>query len=53
MKQKDIPEKCKTCLHMKAWNLRMDGDHDFACRKKPPRAVGKPDCDKYERYDDD
>ena len=48
MKVKEIPRPCDTCINMRAWNLHMNGDHDFTCIKKPPSKYGDPECDKYE-----
>ena len=39
MKRKDI------------YNLHMNGDHDYACIKKPPSQIGRPDCDKRVTYE--
>lgn len=47
MKAKEIPYPCVCCLHMKAWNLHMNGDHDYACCKKPRPKWGEPECDKF------
>ena len=46
MKKDEIPYPCNKCVHMKPWNLRMNGDHDYACLKKPPSKYGDPECDK-------
>lgn len=47
MKAKEIPYPCVYCLHMKPWNLHMNGDHDYACGKKPRPKWGDPECDKF------
>ena len=47
MKAKEIPRPCNTCMHMKAWNMNMSGDHDFSCSKKPRPKWGDPECDKF------
>ena len=47
MKAKEIPRPCNTCMHMKAWNMNMSGDHDFSCSKKPSSKYGCLECDKY------
>ena len=48
MKREEIPEKCRSCHHMKAWHLRMDGNHEYTCFRLPDSMVGNPDCDMYE-----
>lgn len=48
MKRDQIPYPCNNCYNMRAWNLRMNGDHDYDCRKKPPSKYGDPECDKLE-----
>ena len=47
MKANEIPYPCVYCLYMKPWNLHMNGDHDYACGKKPRSKWGEPECDKF------
>ncbi len=46
MKKDEIPYPCNKCENMKPWNLRINGDHDYACPKKPSSKYGDPECDK-------
>lgn len=48
MKAKDVPYPCNNCFNMKTCCLHMNGDHDYACIKKPPSKYGDPECDKLE-----
>lgn len=48
MKAKDIPYPCRNCNNMRARYLHMNGEHDFACIKKPQSEYGNPECDKLE-----
>ena len=48
MKREEIPEKCRSCYHMKAWHIRMDGNHDYTCWRLPDSMVRNSDCDMYE-----
>lgn len=31
LKEKDIPERCKTCENMKRWSLPVDGEPEYSC----------------------
>lgn len=33
MKYNDLPDKCKTCMHLKVWGLDMGGNHLVSCKK--------------------
>ena len=48
MKRNDIPYPCYNCFNMRVCNLHMNGNHDYACRKKPPSEYGNPECNKFE-----
>lgn len=56
MKIEEIHDECKKCIHLRAWNLRMSGDHDYSCRKKPDFCIlksrHKEPCDKFMSVDD-
>ena len=48
---KDISEECRSCANLKAWNIHMNGQHDYCC-SKPPRFISKDlhrePCEKFE-----
>lgn len=52
MKLKDIHSECQRCANLKAWNIHMNGEHDYACRKYPSGLVSKDlhreDCERFE-----
>lgn len=31
MKEKDIPERCRTCEYMKRWTLPVNGEPEYSC----------------------
>ena len=31
MKERDIPERCRTCEYMKRWTLPVDGEPEYSC----------------------
>lgn len=33
MKWNELPEECKTCIHLKAFNVYMGGNGDYICNK--------------------
>lgn len=51
MKIEEVHDECQKCIYLRAWNLRMNGDHDYGCRKKPDfcilRSRHKEPCDKF------
>lgn len=49
MRREKIPAKCQNCIYMRAWSIRMDGNHEYDCRKKPRSMVGNPDCEWFEK----
>jgi hypothetical protein len=49
MRFNDLPEKCKSCQHLKAWSLDMGGNHGMTCRKGS-KNLKKKECEEYEPY---
>lgn len=51
MKLKDISSECQRCANLKAWNINMNGEHDYCCKCKPSKLVCKEfhteHCDKF------
>lgn len=47
----EVHDECQKCIYLRTWNLRMNGDHDYACRKKPDFCIlksrHKEPCDKF------
>lgn len=41
MKLKDIHSECQICANLKSWNIHMNGEHDYMCRKRPSGFVSK------------
>ena len=58
MKEKYIPERCRTCEYMKRWLLPVNGEPEFSCmggripereyycNRHKPRKVEFSDCEK-------
>ena len=51
MKRNEIPYPCNRCYNMRAWDLQMNGDHDYTCTRKPPSKYGDPECDRFEEIE--
>jgi hypothetical protein len=34
MELNEVPEICRGCCNLKAWNIKMNGDHDYSCLMK-------------------
>ena len=41
MKLENIHSECQRCANLKAWNIHMNGDHDYCCRCKPSSFISK------------
>ena len=52
---KDVHEKCRHCINLKAWCMYMDGNHYCTCSRKLKGLESiinnGGDCDKYEPYE--
>ncbi len=50
MKEKEIPEQCKTCKYMKKWLLPVDGTPEYSCLggRNPAMMLY---CNRYEEGD--
>ena len=47
---KDIHTECQRCENLKAWNIHMSGEHDYACRKHPmfiSKDLHREPCEKF------
>lgn len=53
MKRNEIPYPCNRCYNMRAWDLQMNGDHDYTCTRKPPSKYGDPECDRFEEIEEE
>lgn len=51
MKYNDLPEQCKTCMHLKVWGLDMGGNHMVGCKRGSWNFY--TECDKYEEDQED
>ena len=38
---KDIHNECQRCANLKAWNMHMNGEHDYCCRCRPSGFISK------------
>ena len=38
---KDISSECQRCANLKAWNIHMNGEHDYCCRCRPSGFISK------------
>lgn len=51
MKIEEVHDECQKCMYLRTWNLRMNGDHNYVCRKKPDFCIlksrHKEPCDKF------
>jgi len=47
---KDIHSECQRCANLKAWNIHMNGKHDYACRLRPmfiSKDLHRESCEKF------
>lgn len=38
---RDISSECQRCANLKAWNIHMNGEHDYCCRCRPSGFISK------------
>lgn len=50
---KDIHSECQRCANLRAWNIHMNGEHDYCCRCRPSGFISKDlhqePCEKFEK----